>query len=75
MGLIKKFKPKIYCEIGSGNSTKFARKAIDFFNLKTEIISIDPYPRAEIDNLADVIIRKGLEEVEINFFFNSLEPK
>ena len=73
MGLIKKFKPKIYCEIGSGNSTKFARKAIDFFNLKTEIISIDPYPRAEIDNLADVIIRKGLEEVEINFF-NSLEP-
>ena len=30
MGLIKKFKPKIYCEIGSGNSTKFARKAIDF---------------------------------------------
>lgn len=31
--------------------TIFGRKAINFFNLRTEFILIDPYPRAEIDNL------------------------
>ena len=36
-------------EIGSGNSTKFARRAIRDHRLCTRITSIDPHPRAEID--------------------------
>lgn len=51
--LISEFKPKKYIEIGSGNSTKVAYKAKTDQNLKTEIVSIDPSPRAEIDHLAN----------------------
>lgn len=56
--------PKHYFEIGSGNSTKFARQAINDFNLSTKIISIDPWPRDEIDILCDQVIRKPVEEVD-----------
>ena len=60
--------PKYYIEIGSGNSTKFARKAINDNNLQTKIISIDPNPRAEIDGICDQVIRKRCEEVDLSLF-------
>lgn len=62
--LIKLYKPTNYIEIGSGNSTKVARKAIKDNNLKTKISSIDPFPRANIDHLADEVIRKPFEDIE-----------
>jgi hypothetical protein len=62
--LLNEFKPSKYIEIGSGNSTKVARKSIKDNNLKTEIISIDPFPRANIDHLADKVIRKPLENMD-----------
>ena len=62
-GMIAQFKPKQYIEIGSGNSTKVAHKAIKDLNLKSKIISIDPYPRAEIDHLADCVIREPVENL------------
>jgi hypothetical protein len=61
-------KPKYYLEIGSGNSTKFARKAISDHNLDTKLISIDPHPRAEIDNICDEMIRKPVESVPVDVF-------
>jgi len=64
--LLTEFKPRKYIEIGSGNSTKVAYKAKIEQNLGTEIISIDPMPRAEIDNLADKIIRKPFENVDFD---------
>ena len=64
--LLTEFKPKKYIEIGSGNSTKVAYKAKKEQNLNTEIISIDPMPRAEIDNLADKIIREPFENIDFN---------
>lgn len=64
--MLSEFKPKKYIEIGSGNSTKVAFKAKKDQNLTTEIISIDPYPRAEIDELADKIIRKPFEDIDYN---------
>lgn len=64
--LLTEFKPKKYIEIGSGNSTKVAYKAKKENNLDTKIISIDPMPRAEIDNLADVVIRKPFENIDLN---------
>lgn len=67
-GLIAKHKPQKYIEIGSGNSTKVARKAIIENNLKTEITSIDPFPRANIDHLADKVIRKPFENLLDNKF-------
>lgn len=64
--LISEFKPKRYIEIGSGNSTKVAYKAKTEQKLVTEIISIDPMPRAEIDNLASRVIREPFENIDIN---------
>ena len=64
--LLTEFKPKKYIEIGSGNSTKVAFKAKTEQQLDTEIISIDPMPRAEIDHLADRVIREPFENIDFN---------
>jgi len=64
--MLSEFKPKKYIEIGSGNSTKVAFKAKKDQQLNTEIISIDPMPRAEIDHLADTVIRKPFEDIDLS---------
>lgn len=64
--LIAELKPQKYIEIGSGNSTKVAFKAKKEQSINTKIISIDPMPRAEIDSLADLIIRKPFENIDYN---------
>lgn len=61
--ILAHYQPKKYIEVGSGNSTKIAKKAIVENKLSTHIISIDPQPRAEIDELADTIIRKPFESI------------
>lgn len=63
-------KPKRYIEVGSGNSTKVAYKAKMDCNLDTEIISIDPMPRAEIDQLTDKIIREPFENINYDEVLN-----
>jgi hypothetical protein len=60
--------PKSYFEIGSGWSTKFAWKAITNHELQTKIVSLDPYPRAEIDPLCDDVIREPLEDTDLSIF-------
>lgn len=67
-GLIATRNPSVYFEIGSGNSTKFARRAIEDNRLSTKIISLDPQPRASIDSICDKIIRSPCEEVPISLF-------
>ncbi len=67
--MLAEFKPKKYIEIGSGNSTKVAYKAKQEQQLSTEIISIDPMPRAEIDQLADVVIREPFETIDLNLLY------
>jgi len=64
--MLSMYKPKKYIEIGSGNSTKVAYKAIQEQKLNTEITSIDPMPRAEIDNLANIVIRKPFEAIDFD---------
>ncbi len=63
-------KPKRYIEVGSGNSTKVAYKAKIDCDLDTEIISIDPMPRAEIDQLTDKIIREPFENINYEEVLN-----
>jgi hypothetical protein len=60
--------PRCYIEIGSGNSTKFARCAINSHRLRTKIISIDPQPRADVNGICDTIVRKALEDVDLSLF-------
>lgn len=67
-GLLALRNPRTYVEIGSGNSTKFARQAIKDHGLRTKIISIDPSPRVEIDRICDRVIRQACEDVDIAFF-------
>lgn len=65
--LVAETKPRRYVEVGSGNSTKVAHKAIKDNGLSTRITSIDPYPRAEIDALAHEIVRKPFEDVDMRW--------
>lgn len=67
-GMLAKYQPEQYIEIGSGNSTKVARKAILENDLRTKITSIDPHPRASIDHLADQVIRLPFEGLPDNRF-------
>jgi hypothetical protein len=67
-GLLAIHNPRHYIEVGSGNSTMFARQAIKDHGLRTRIISIDPFPRAEIDTICDEVIRRPCEEVPLTFF-------
>ena len=62
--IIAETKPRRYVEVGSGNSTKVAFRAITDQGLSTKITSIDPYPRAEIDSLAHEILRVPFESVD-----------
>lgn len=60
--------PILYFEVGSGTSTKFVRKAIQDYGLRTKILSVDPHPRSEIDAICDKIIRKPLEDTNLKCF-------
>jgi hypothetical protein len=64
--MLAEYKPKKYIEIGSGNSTKVAFKARKEQEIPMEIISIDPMPRAEIDELADQVLRVPFENSDFN---------
>lgn len=65
--------PRTYLEIGSGNSTKVTNLARKTNNLSTQIISIDPTPRAEIDVICDNALRMPLQEADLSLV-ETLEP-
>lgn len=67
-GFLGLLKPARLIEIGSGNSTRFARRAISDLGLRTQITSIDPHPRAEIDDLCERVFRIALEDMDLDLF-------
>jgi hypothetical protein len=66
--MLKRHNPGRFVEIGSGVSTKFARRAISRYGLKTKLVSIDPEPRNAVDQLCDQVIRKPLEQCDPGMF-------
>jgi hypothetical protein len=50
--MIRHFAPAKIIEVGSGNSTRVARQAIDDGCLNTCLVSIDPKPRVEVAGIA-----------------------
>jgi len=62
------FGSRRYVEIGSGNSTKFVRHGAKRHGLDLHVTSIDPHPRAEIDDLCDVVVRAALEAAPLDVF-------
>jgi predicted O-methyltransferase YrrM len=66
--LLATTRPKRYIEVGSGNSTRFARRAVSDHGLATTIWSIDPQPRVEVDGLCDRVIRQPFETVDLAMY-------
>jgi hypothetical protein len=67
-GMIASGRPRTYCEIGSGNSTKFAAAAKQAHSPSTTIVSIDPVPRVDIGGLCDTVVRSPLQECPLGIF-------
>jgi hypothetical protein len=63
-GFLRSRNPSTYLEVGSGNSTAFARQAIADGRLRTSIVSVDPNPRADVDKLCDAVVRQPFELVD-----------
>lgn len=61
-GLLRTEHPAQLFEIGSGHSTKFARRSIDASSLPTRIVSIDPTPRADVEDVAHERIPRPFED-------------
>ena len=72
-GLIGVHAPRRYIEVGSGISTRFARRAIRDLGLGTKIISIDPHPHTTVDTLCDEVMRCRMEDVPRDFW-DRVEP-
>ena len=60
--------PRRFTEVGSGHSTKFAARAIRDHRLETTLVSIDPKPRADVDQLCDRIVRSRVEKADLSLF-------
>lgn len=71
-GMVSAKKPKIYMEVGSGNSTKVAAWAKKKNSPDTRIISVDPMPTAAIDELCDEVVRGFFERCEAEEIYGRL---
>lgn len=61
-------RPKQIVEIGSGNSTRFLRRAVADQGIAATITSIDPVPRADITAVTDRVMAAPLETVDLSVF-------
>jgi hypothetical protein len=61
---VARYRPARYIEIGSGWTTRIARRAARDAGSDLHITSIDPQPRAEVDSLCDVVVRRAAEDVD-----------
>ncbi len=59
--MISSARPGRIIEVGSGYSTVVARAAMDYIGLDCRLHVIDPEPRRDIENIADVIEYKPVE--------------
>lgn len=66
--ILGEHKPKKLIEIGSGNSTRYALRAIRKYGLTTEITCIDPNPRADLTHVADRWIKQSVLDVGMHVF-------
>jgi hypothetical protein len=71
--IIRSLKPKRIFEIGSGNSTLMAIKAIEMnrkedSNYKCDHVCIEPYEMPWLEKSGVSLIRKKVEEIDLQFF-------
>lgn len=66
--------PNLIVEIGSGNSTLLFRHAIKDAGLSTRLISIDPQPRRNVAQYADVSVVERVEATGAREWLDRLGP-
>lgn len=66
--VVRAHAPALVVEIGSGNSSKFIRRAIEDGALKTRQVSVDPCPRADINDICDTVQSSTLETTPCSVF-------
>jgi hypothetical protein len=64
--MVRKHRPRRILEIGSGHSTRFLARAILDGGLDTDLICIDPAPRASIAALNVQFFSRTLQETELS---------
>lgn len=62
--IVRSLKPRRVVEVGCGNSTRITRQAIIDGRLNTELVAIDPLPRADIGGLPDRFEQRRLETIQ-----------
>jgi hypothetical protein len=67
-GILAETAPRRFIEVGSGISTRFARRAIRDLGLATQIISIDPHPHNPLGGLCDETIVARMEDMPASFW-------
>lgn len=70
---VRTLRPSRIVEIGSGNSTRFLRKAIRDGRLATRLVSIDPAPRLSTAQVADQVIPRSVIEAPMSVFHELAE--
>jgi predicted O-methyltransferase YrrM len=59
---VREAKPRRIVEVGSGHSTRFMARAIRDGGLPTEITSIDPAPRADLEGTGVTLLRSVVQD-------------
>lgn len=71
--LVRGLQPKRIIEIGCGNSTRITKQAIKDGALKTDLVCIDPLPRADINGLPSQFVQSRAEGLAARAIYNTLE--
>ncbi|MFC1630631.1 class I SAM-dependent methyltransferase [Pseudomonadota bacterium] len=71
--IVRYFKPSKVIEVGCGNSTRVTRQAVIDGGQDTEMIAIDPYPRADISHLVDRFEQARLESLHDQALFTDFK--
>ena len=66
--MVRELRPARIIEVGSGHSTRFMARAIIDGALATNLHSIDPQPRRDIDTLCASITRDSVTRVPVEVF-------
>jgi hypothetical protein len=67
-GMLSRYRPARYFEIGAGHSTKWAYRSIQDQSLSTTITAIDPFPKPYIQTLCNELVDQPLERVDLSLF-------
>ncbi len=70
---VRKARPRHIIEVGSGHSTRFMARAVRDGGLASEITSIDPVPRADIEGTGATLIRDTLQGAGLGVFEKLVE--